>query len=113
MAGVIGTTKFAYDLWGESINLASRLESNGEPGRIQTSQAFRQKAPPHLHFEERGDITLKGVGQVRTHWLIASNDSATENLKELPGSSLCETTLHATPKKTATTHLVSTLTKWP
>jgi len=71
VAGVIGTTKFAYDLWGESVNLASRLESSGEPGRIHVSEAFRAGLEPLMIFEKRGQITLKGVGDTQTHWLMA------------------------------------------
>ncbi len=70
VAGVIGTTKFAYDLWGESVNLASRLESSGEPGRIHVSEAFRQGSNSTMTFTERGDVNLKGVGVTRTHWMI-------------------------------------------
>jgi class 3 adenylate cyclase len=69
VAGVIGTTKFAYDLWGETVNLASRLESSGEAGRIQVSDAFRSGSEDTLAFRTRGEILLKGVGPTRTHWL--------------------------------------------
>ena len=74
VAGVIGSTKFAYDLWGESVNLASRLESSGAPGRIHVSDAFRIGLQDTMNFEEHGEITLKGVGLTRTHWLIAPKD---------------------------------------
>jgi|GEM_PF-959465 len=69
VAGVIGTTKFAYDLWGESVNLASRLESSGEPGRIHVSSEFRANLNDKMKFKERGEISIKGVGLTRTHWL--------------------------------------------
>ncbi len=72
VAGVIGTTKFAYDLWGDSVNLASRLESSGEPGRVHVSEAFRESLTETLTFEERGEVDLKGVGKTRTHWLKPS-----------------------------------------
>lgn len=71
VAGVIGSTKFAYDLWGETVNLASRLESSGEPGRIHVSASFRHALDDTMGFEERGEVTLKGVGAVRTHWLMS------------------------------------------
>ena len=70
VAGVIGTTKFAYDLWGESVNLASRLESSGEPGRIHVSGTFKEGLVDIMKFDERGEITIKGVGRTRTHWLL-------------------------------------------
>ena len=71
VAGVIGTTKFAYDLWGESVNLASRLESSSEPGRIQVSEAYRSELEAKMTFVERGEVTLKGVGKTKTYWLTA------------------------------------------
>lgn len=74
VAGVIGKTKFAYDLWGETVNLASRLESSGEPGRIQVSDAFKSGLDNTMNFELRGEITLKGVGMTRTHWLPIQSD---------------------------------------
>ncbi len=73
VAGVIGTTKFAYDLWGESVNLASRLESSGAPGRIHVSDAFRAGLDGSLTFEVRGEIELKGVGATLTHWLASTS----------------------------------------
>lgn len=70
VAGVIGTTRFAYDLWGESVNLASRLESSSEPGRIQVSEAFRAGGEKTCEFKPRGQVVLKGVGPTPTHWLV-------------------------------------------
>ena len=70
VAGVIGTTKFAYDLWGESVNLASRLESSGEAGRIHISEEFKVGLKPTWTIQERGEVQLKGVGKTLTHWLI-------------------------------------------
>ena len=69
VAGVIGTTQFAYDLWSESVNLASRLESSGEPGRIHVSHAFRLSLEDTFTFEKRGKVQLQGGGVTRTHWL--------------------------------------------
>ena len=70
---MIGTTKFAYDLWGETVNLASRLESSGEPGRIHISDTFKAGIGDSMTCVERGEITIKGVGLTRTHWLVGHN----------------------------------------
>ena len=71
----LGTTRFAYDLWGESVNLASRLESTGEPGRIQVSEPFRAQASETLIFQRRGEVQLKGVGPALTHWLVGVREA--------------------------------------
>ena len=69
IAGVIGTRKFSYDLWGDAVNMAARMESHGEPGRIQvTDTAARLLRRTHA-LEERGIIEVKGKGDVRTFWL--------------------------------------------
>ena len=69
MAGVIGADKFSYDVWGETVNLASRLESHGLPGEIQVSDAGREALGDRFVFEPRGAIEVKGVGQLET-WLL-------------------------------------------
>jgi guanylate cyclase len=69
MAGVIGSDKFSYDVWGETVNLASRLESHGLPGEIQVSGAVRGALYDSFVFEPRGEIEVKGVGKVAT-WLL-------------------------------------------
>ena len=69
VAGIIGTARFSYDLWGETVNLASRLESSGEPGRIQVSSEVVKKAGDRYHFSPAGRVDLKGIGQVETFWL--------------------------------------------
>jgi adenylate cyclase len=69
MAGVIGTDKFSYDVWGETVNLASRLESHGVPGEIQVSGAVKKALDDRFVFEARGPIEVKGVGRLDT-WLL-------------------------------------------
>ncbi len=72
VAGVIGRKKFSYDLWGDTVNTASRMESSGETGKIQVTEAV-YTALKHSHrLSERGMITIKGKGQMRTFWLIDS-----------------------------------------
>ncbi|NEO85346.1 MAG: DUF3365 domain-containing protein [Spirulina sp. SIO3F2] len=69
VAGVIGLTKFSYDLWGDTVNVASRLESSGEPGRIQVSESVYQHLLDEYLLTERGEILLKGKGMMKTYWL--------------------------------------------
>ncbi|MGH6735246.1 MAG: adenylate/guanylate cyclase domain-containing protein [Methyloceanibacter sp.] len=75
MAGIIGTDKFSYDVWGETVNLASRLESHGIPGEIQVSGAVMERLGDAFVFEPRGPIQVKGVGQLET-WLLKAERSA-------------------------------------
>jgi adenylate cyclase len=69
VAGVIGKSKFTFDLWGDTVNTASRRESHGLPGRIHVSEATRQLLSGRYRFEERGVISVKGKGEMRTFWL--------------------------------------------
>ncbi|MEZ6194551.1 MAG: adenylate/guanylate cyclase domain-containing protein [Planctomycetota bacterium] len=70
VAGVIGRRKFSYDLWGDTVNTASRLESHGEPGRIQVNEAVYERLRGDFEFEARGEIQLKGKGAMPTWYLI-------------------------------------------
>jgi class 3 adenylate cyclase len=71
VAGVIGTEKFAYDLWGDTVNLASRMESHGAPGAIHCSAAVYKKLRGRFTFSERGEIVVKGKGRMQTYFLIS------------------------------------------
>jgi len=85
-AGVIGTERLQYDIWGDTVNMASRMESSGEPGRIQVSESFakglRAKGDGHNNtaadasltlrpytLAPRGEVHIKGKGLVTTYWL--------------------------------------------
>ena len=69
VAGVIGTKKFIYDLWGDTVNTASRMESTAIPGRIQISDTTHALLVEHFECEERGEIEVKGKGKMRTYLL--------------------------------------------
>ena len=69
-AGVIGDTRFSYDVWGDAVNMAARMESNGEPGRIHVSEAFRALTLGRFEFEDGGTADLKGIGTVRSYFLV-------------------------------------------
>jgi len=69
MAGVIGADKFSYDVWGETVNLASRLESHGLPGEVQISDKVKGALGNGFVCVPRGPIEVKGVGTLET-WLL-------------------------------------------
>ena len=69
VAGVIGKKKFIYDLWGDAVNTAARMESHGVPGEIQVSQATYELLKDMFRFEERGQIKVKGKGSMRVYLL--------------------------------------------
>jgi adenylate cyclase len=64
--GIIGTHKFSYDLWGDTVNVASRMESGGLTGEIQTTSRVRDLLIHRYAFEPRGHIEVKGKGQMET-----------------------------------------------
>ncbi|MEZ2300467.1 MAG: adenylate/guanylate cyclase domain-containing protein [Microcoleus sp.] len=76
VAGVIGTKKFIYDLWGNAVNTASRMESHGLPGRIQVSIYSYELLQEKYEFEERGLIEIKGKGEMRTYLLKGRKTSS-------------------------------------
>ncbi len=69
IAGVIGVNKFIYDVWGDTVNLASRLEAHGLPGRIHISEATRRALAADYDCEPRGLIDVKGMGKIATAFL--------------------------------------------
>jgi Adenylate cyclase, family 3 (some proteins contain HAMP domain) len=69
VAGVIGQTKFSFDLWGDAVNLASRMETQGEPGKIQVSETTYLRLQDQFRFHPRGVIFVKGKGEMPTYWL--------------------------------------------
>jgi class 3 adenylate cyclase len=74
VAGVIGTDKFAWDLWGDTVNTASRMEATGVPGRTQTTERVYARLRDTYRFEERGLIPVKGKGELCTYFLLGKNE---------------------------------------
>lgn len=70
VAGVIGKKKFVYDLWGDSVNTASRMESHGLPGRVQVTESTYDLIKHKFTMEERGSIEVKGMGAVKSYLLL-------------------------------------------
>jgi len=67
VAGVIGKTKFSFDLWGDSVNYASRMESTGVPGKIQISRTVYERVHDIFEVEERQGVQVKGKGMLTTY----------------------------------------------
>lgn len=70
VAGVIGTRKFFYDVWGDTVNTASRMESTGEIGKIQVAPATHELLMDRFEFQARGVIEVRGKGPMRTWFLV-------------------------------------------
>lgn len=70
VAGVIGTHRLQYDLWGDTVNVANRMESHGQPGRVHLSHAARCALAGTFSTEPRGDIEVKGKGRMTTYWVL-------------------------------------------
>ena len=70
VAGVIGRRKFAYDLWGDTVNTAARMESHGLPGRVHVTAYVRDQLAAQFTFERREPIQVKGKGEMQTYLLV-------------------------------------------
>ncbi|MBP9078278.1 MAG: hypothetical protein KBG02_15525 [Haliscomenobacter sp.] len=69
VAGVVGKNKFAYDIWGDTVNHASRMESGGQPGHVNISEATYQLVRHEFHCVYRGEITVKNLGDLKMYWV--------------------------------------------
>jgi adenylate cyclase len=69
VAGVVGARKFFYDVWGDAVNVASRMEATDVEGRIQVPHDVYQRLTNAFDFEDRGEIDVKGKGTMHTWYL--------------------------------------------
>jgi class 3 adenylate cyclase len=76
VAGIIGTHKFVYDIWGDSVNIASRMESHSLPNRIQVSAATHVHLHERFRLEPHGSVNVKGRGPMETYFLLGRADEA-------------------------------------
>ena len=75
-AGVIGDMRFSYDVWGDAVNVAARMESHGLPNRIHVSEAYRALTDSTFIFEERGTTDIKSIGPARTFFLVGDQQQS-------------------------------------
>jgi class 3 adenylate cyclase len=84
VAGVIGRAKFTYDLWGDTVNTASRMESHGIPGAIQVSERLYEQLRDRYELRQRGTIEVKGKGPMATYLLLnRRNESSAERMRHV------------------------------
>lgn len=69
VAGVVGKKKYAYDIWGDTVNIASRMESNGEPGKVNISSSTFYQVSDHYQCSPRGKISAKNIGEVDMYFV--------------------------------------------
>ncbi len=79
VAGIIGKNKFAYDLWGDTVNIASRMESHSEPGKIHCTREVYDKLRTTFEFAERGGVEIKSKGIMTTYFLLRRRIDSTQN----------------------------------
>ena len=69
VAGIVGVKKFAYDIWGDTVNTAARMEQNSKPGKVNLSQTTYEHVKDKFTFEYRGELEAKGKGQVKMYFV--------------------------------------------
>ena len=79
VAGVVGKKKFIYDLWGDTVNLASRITSEGVPGMVQVDETTHRRLIAHFDFHDPQVIYLKGKGNTVVYRLIGPRNPVAEN----------------------------------
>jgi len=89
VAGVVGKNKFAYDIWGDTVNVASRMESNSEPGKINVSENTYQLIKAHFDCEYRGEIDVKNKGMMKMYFVIQPKNKGQIPVKSKSFEVLC------------------------
>jgi len=87
VAGVIGRRRFGYDLWGDTVNTASRMESRGVPGHIQVTERTHDLLEDRYVFRKRGSISVKGKGEMMTYFLLGKADGRPRDMARRTTSS--------------------------
>lgn len=82
VGGVIGEKKFIYDIWGDAVNVASRMESQGLPGKIQISEVTAELIKENFELEPRGSIEIKGKGELMTYFLNGFRNGLSDGLAD-------------------------------
>jgi adenylate cyclase len=80
VAGVVGSKKYAYDIWGDAVNIASRMESNGEAGKVNISEATYDLVKERFKCVARGKISVKGAGDKHMYFVEGPISSATQEV---------------------------------
>jgi class 3 adenylate cyclase len=88
VAGIIGEKKFIYDLWGDTVNIASRMESHGIPGTIHVAEPTYKLLADEYVFESRGTIQVKGKGEMKTYILHGTRRERPRRFHEMPTDSV-------------------------
>ncbi|KAL3832458.1 hypothetical protein ACJMK2_024099 [Sinanodonta woodiana] len=94
VAGVIGARKPQYDIWGNTVNVASRMESTGKPDYIQVTEDVHNSLKDLYEFQCRGTVNVKGKGEMITHFLLGKRSNHTKNNIVMPDSSVSQSQSH-------------------
>ena len=86
VAGVVGTKKFAYDIWGDTVNVAARMESNSEPGRVNISEYTYELVRDEFDCTYRGEIDVKNKGMMKMYFVEGKREKQKSKEKKIVGS---------------------------